>query len=154
MKTTFLFILALTVSYSSLSQINESAYSKMLNASFEVNQFFDLYGISVENLKNIKGSPYDQEYFQPGNIYSNEELKISNIQMRYNIFADEVEVNISQDPNKQNINILSKTANLFVKIGPDVYVYVENLSSADLSGYFKVVHEGEHFDLYKKSKVN
>lgn len=154
MKTTFLFILALTVSYSSLSQINESAYSKMLNASFEVNQFFDLYGISVENLKNIKGSPYDQEYFQPGNIYSNEELKISNIQMRYNIFADEVEVNISQDPNKQNINILSKTPNLFVKIGPDVYVYVENLSSADLSGYFKVVHEGEHFDLYKKSKVN
>lgn len=154
MKTTLLFFFVLTFTFSTYSQINESAYSKMLNASLVVDQFFDLYGISVEDLKNINGSPYEENYFQPGNIYSNNELTVSNVPMRYNIFADEIEINTSQDPNQQNINVLGKSPDVFVKIGTDIFVYVENLSAKDQSGYFKVVHEGEQFDLYKKSKVN
>lgn len=136
------------------SQVNESAYSKLLNASLVADEFFGQYGISIEDLRNINGSPYDQNYFHPGNIYANNELTVSNVPMRYNIFADEIEINTSQDPNQQNVNILSKSPDVFVKIGPNVFVYVENLSNAEQSGYFKVVFEGEHFDLYKKSKVN
>jgi hypothetical protein len=154
MKSTLLFFFALTLTLSSYGQINESAYSKMLNASLVVDQFFELYGISIEDLKNITGSPYEENYFQPGFIYSNNELTASNIPMRYNIFADEIEINTSQDPNQQNINVLSKSPDIFVKIGADIFVYVENLSAQGQSGYFKVVHEGEHFDLYKKSRVN
>src|SRR5690606_31978235 len=85
---------------------------------------------------------------------SNNELMASRVPMRYNIFSDEIEINTSQDPNQQDVNVLSKSTNIFVKIGPDVFVYVENLSSSAQSGYFKVVHEGEQFDLYKKSKIN
>ncbi len=154
MKATLLFFFTLTLTYTTYSQINESAYAKMLDASLVVDQFFGMYGISIEDLKNINGSPYEENYFQPGFIYSNNELTASNIPMRYNIFADEIEINTSHDPNQQNINVLGKSPNVFAKIGPDVYVFVENLSSADLSGYFNVAHEGEHFDLYKKSRVN
>jgi hypothetical protein len=154
MKNLILFFSVLIISFNTYSQINESAYAKMLNASLEANQFFELYGISIEDLKNITGSPYDENYFQLGFIYSNNELKASNVPMRYNIFSDDIEINTSQDPNKQDINVLSKSPDVFVKIGTDVFVYVENLSDENQSGYFKVVHEGDHFDLYKKSRVN
>lgn len=154
MKNLILFFSVLIVSFHTYAQVNESAYAKMLNASLVVDQYFELYGISIEDLKNINGSPYEENYFQPGNIYSNNEITVSNVPMRYNIFADEIEINTSQESNHQNINVLSKSPNVFVKIGTDVFVYVENLSVIDQSGYFKVIFEGEHFDLYKKSKVN
>lgn len=153
MRFSLLLFSTLLLSISVNSQINESAYSKLLNASLEADQFFGLYGISIEDLRNINGSPYDQNYFQPGNIYSNNELTVSNVPMRYNIFADEIEINTSKDPNHQNVNVLSKSPDIFAKIGPDIYVYVENLADKDQSGYFNVLFEGEHFDLYKKSKV-
>jgi len=153
MKNLILFFSVLVVSFNAYSQINEAAYGKMLNASLEANQFFELYGISVEDLRNITGSPYEENYFQPGFIYSNNKLTASNVPMRYNIFSDEIEINTSQDPNHQDVNVLSKSPDVFVKIGTDVFVYVENLSDENQSGYFKVVHEGEHFDLYKKSQV-
>jgi hypothetical protein len=153
MKYLLSFVLSLFITAFSFCQINESAYGKMLDASITVDQYFELYGISKEDLKNIVGSPYDVGFFQPGNIYSNDQLAAPNIPMRYNLFSDEIEINSSFDSQTENINILSKSPNVFVSIANEVYVYVENLASMEESGYFKVVFEGDHFDLYKKSSV-
>lgn len=153
MKFSLLLFLNFLLFISVKSQVNESAYSKMLNASLEVEQFLNQYGISIEDLKNINGSPYYQNNFQLGKVFTNNDITARSVPMRYNIFADEIEINTSQDPNNQNLNTLIKSTNVFVKIGPDVFVYVKNLTNSEQSGYFNVVFEGEHFDLYKKSKV-
>ncbi|MEX0995724.1 MAG: hypothetical protein WDZ45_01595 [Flavobacteriaceae bacterium] len=153
MKNVINFVLTVLISSISFGQINESAYSKMLDASITVNQYFDLYGISDEDLKNIVGSPYDIVNFQPGNIYKNDKIVASKIPMRYNIFSDEIEINTSQVSQKENINNLSKSPDIFVSIANEVYVFVENFANKEESGYFKVIVEGNHFDLYKKSTV-
>jgi|SRR5690606_30919412 len=130
----------------------ENSYVKSLSTS-SPDQYFESLNITKEDLINIIGSPYEAVIFQPGNIYSNDKLVVSNIPLRYNIFSDEIEIN-SSNANREDLSVLLKSPTIFAKIGPDVFVYVENLSNYDQSGYFKVVQEGEHFDLYKKSKVN
>tara|TARA_R110002072_G_scaffold302406_1_gene485195 strand:+ start:4701 stop:5414 length:714 start_codon:yes stop_codon:yes gene_type:complete len=153
MKNTLNFVLAILLTSISFGQINESAYSKMLDASITADQYFELYGISDEDLKNIVGSPYDVTRFQLGNIYKNDKIVAPNIPMRYNIFSDEIEINTSQVSQKENINNLSKSTDVFVSIANEVYVFIENIAKKEESGYFKVIVEGSHFDLYKKSSV-
>ncbi len=145
--------LTLLITTVSFSQINEAAFGKMVNAAITAEQYFELYGISIEDLKNIDGSPYDTGFFQPGNIYNNDKLVAPNIPLRYNIFSDEIEINNSFDSASENVSVLLKSPDIFVSIANDVYVYVENIASKDESGYFKVLFEGNHFDLYKKSSV-
>ncbi len=141
------------ISISLYSQINQSAHNKLVNARIEAEIFFEQYGISEEDLKNIKGSPYETNYFQPGNIFENTELKASKVPMRYNIFSDEIEIKSSFQPDENEINVLTKSPNYIVDISGSTYVYVLNSLSSDKSGYFKVLHEGDHYDLYKKSSV-
>ena len=57
---------SILISTVSFSQINPSAYGKMLDASITVDQYFELYGISKEDLRNIVGSPYEASYFSTG----------------------------------------------------------------------------------------
>lgn len=151
MKYLFSFAFSLFVFNIGLAQFNESAYNNLLMASYEVDQYFDLYGYSEEDLRNINGSPYQVDFFQPGTIYSNDKLAASNILMRYNIFSDEIEINQSQNPEEKDISVLSKSPTIFVNIANNTYVYVQNLISKDKSGYFNVLLEDDHFDLYKKS---
>lgn len=144
---------SLLITTVSFSQINPSAYGKMLDASITIDQYFELYGISKEDLRNIQGSPYETGFFQPGNLYNNDKLVAPNIPLRYNIFSDEIEINNSFDSANENVSVLLKSPEIFVSISNDVYVYVENMTSKDESGYFKVLFEGVHFDLYEKSSV-
>lgn len=141
------------ISISLYSQINQGAYSKLVNARIEAEIYFKQFGISEEDLKNIKGSPYEVNHFRPGNIFENNELKASKVPTRYNIFSDEIELKSSFELDVTEINVLTKTPNLIVDILGDTYVYVLNSLSSGKSGYFKVLHEGDHFDLYKKSSV-
>ncbi|WP_339610016.1 hypothetical protein [uncultured Planktosalinus sp.] len=140
-------------SISLYSQFNQSAHNKLVNARIEAEIFFEQYGISEEDLKNIKGSPYEVDYFQPGNLFEGTELKVSKIPMRYNIFSDEIEVKSSFQPNDTDINVLTTSPDYIINIVGNTYVYVLNTVSKDKSGYFKVLHEGDHYDLYKKSSI-
>jgi len=149
-----LFISSLTLTLSGYSQVNESAHNKMVNIAIMNEQFLEQYGISEADIKNIEGSPYYKDNFQIGGIYNAEGVVVSGIPMRYNIFADEIEMRPSSNPDDTTIKSLVKSTDIFAKIGTDNFIYILNTNSGDKSGYFSVLLDGTYFDLYKKSTVN
>lgn len=109
-------------------------------------EYFEQYGITEAKLHTIKGSPYDQPVFLLGNIYNSTKALAGNIPLRYNIFADEIEI---KDATSDEYTALIKSPEYFVKINGELYVYV----LGDTPGYFKVLTEGKNYDLYKRSTV-
>ena len=116
------------------------------NAQVNSQLFFEQYGITEAKLHNIKGSPYDNPVFLPGNIYTSTGVVGTEIQLRYNIFADEIEI---KDTKTNQVSSLIKSPEFFAKINNALYVYV----LGDNGGYFRVLNEGKNYDLYKKSIV-
>lgn len=155
MKIKFIFLISsISITFMGYSQVNESAYNKMVNSAIMSEQFLEQYGISEADIKNIEGSPYYRNNFQIGGIYNAEGVVASGIPMRYNIFADEIEMRPSSNPDDTTIKSLVKSVDIFAKIGADNFIYILNTNSGEKSGYFSVLLDDTYFDLYKKSTVN
>jgi hypothetical protein len=125
----------------------------MVLQSIMTDQFLEQYGISEADIKNIEGSPYYKDNFQIGGIYNAEGVVASGIPMRYNIFADEIEMRPSSNPDDNTVKSLVKSTDFFAKIGTDNFIYILNSNSGEKSGYFSVLLDGTYFDLYKKTTV-
>ncbi|MCH2490220.1 MAG: hypothetical protein MK211_08730 [Flavobacteriales bacterium] len=99
--------------------------------------------------ENIQGSPYANDEFQLGNIYFDGALSQKNAMLRYNIYAEEIEVLQTADLYQG----LLKSTDVYVKIKNDIYIFAPYKESIEDGGYFKLIQEGSVYDLYEKPHV-
>ena len=100
--------------------------------------------------ENYKGTPFSNPSYQIGNVYKGNALFATNVALRYNVMADEIEVKESLLTNDEDARVLTKSPEMFAKIKDDIFVFVPFQGKVDEGGYFQVMFEGKKVDLYKK----
>ncbi len=148
MKKLLLLSLSLLLTNNLFSQANRSEYNlglRQMNIEQQQNTFGEY--------KNLKGSPYDNEKFLPGKIYTEKEIIFNNLHLRYNAFSDEIEIKNSEINNKTNYGAIKRDSNVYIKILNKVYVFVPFDNSNTLGHYFEILSPQKSFDLYKKTTV-
>ncbi len=96
------------------------------------------------------GTPYNNPIFLLGTIYENNNAIASNYALRYNAMADEIEVKETLYIEDSEAKTLTKSPDLYVKIMDEMFVFVPTEQSKQDPGYFKVLHVGNNYNLYKK----
>jgi len=114
------------------------------------NDYLTTKNIRITNDISHAGTPYENEVFQSGNIYKNGKLVGSNVALRYNVLRDELEVKTNMTMADAQAKVLKRDKDIYVRILNDVYVYMKPTSDQTVSGYFKVIYEGEKYHLYEK----
>lgn len=116
--------------------------------TIDLNEKMLSFGLTEAQFEAIKHEAYANPEFIPGNIYQGEDAIQTKVFMRYNSFADEIE--IKERSSSKDYSALRKDPDIFVKIGDDVYLYVLNERNPKESAYFNVLLAGEKYDLYKR----
>ena len=126
----------------------------MYATTIDINQKALAFGLTEAEFESIVDDAYTNPNFLEGSIFQGEDLMKSKVLMRYNAFADEIE--IKKHATDKNYGALIKDPEVFVKIGRDIYLFVPYQGSNEKGGYFNVVSDGKNYDLYKKvtSKFN
>ena len=119
--------------------------------TIDINQKSLAFGLTEAEFETIKDDAYTNANFITGNIYQEDQLIKSGVPMRFNAYADEIE--IKEKPSDQTYSALVKDPSIFVKMGMDLYVLVPYKGSNEKGGYFNVLYDGTTYDLYKKSKA-
>ncbi len=105
---------------------------------------------------SIKGSPYFQEEFLKGTLYYKNEVQDQSVFLRYNAFADEIEMTPHQYQYKTDQAII-KSTDLSCMIDNDKYVYlpfVDKNSGIVKMGYMIELYKGKTFTVFlNKTKV-
>ena len=130
------------------SQANNSNFD-IYSRTIDINQKSLAFGLTELEFDAIKGEAYANVNFMPGKIFQGDQLIKDNVPMRYNAFADEVE--IKKNNFEENYSALIKNPNIFVKLLNDIYVFVPFEGSNEKGGYFNVLSDGKNYDLYKKT---
>jgi len=107
-------------------------------------------GVNFEDKDSYKGTPYNHPSYLLGNVYGAEGLIATNIALRYNAIADELEIKESLDSPNDEAKVLTKSPDIFVKILSDIFVFVPFQGGIEGGGYFQVLFEGKKYDLFKK----
>jgi len=68
----------------------------------------------------------------------------------YNAVADELEVKESLATPDNEVKLLTKDPDIYVKIANDIFVFVPYDGGVEGGGYFQVLFEGNKYDLFKK----
>ncbi len=104
-------------------------------------------------VENIKGSPYDNDNFMKGTIMFDDKA-YNNALLRYNAYADEVEMKVTDPENKsEEIYALNKSPNLFFIINNDKIKYTAFLAKNKkdkIPGNVFVLVEGKEYSLYQR----
>lgn len=132
----------------SFSQAKNSNYD-IFARTIDINQKSLAFGLTEAEFNTIKDEAYTNPNFIEGNIYQEDQLLKSGVPMRYNAFADEIE--IKKNLSDKNYGALMKDPSIFVKIFQDIYVFVPLNGSNANGGYFNVLNDGKTYDLYKKT---
>lgn len=107
-------------------------------------------GIDFKDTKSYTGTPYNHPSYLTGNVYRNNELLATNVALRYNAIADEMEIKESITSSDDDAKVLTKSPDIFVKIMDDIFVFVPYQGGVEGGGYFEVLYEGKKVDLFKK----
>ena len=121
----------------------------MYARTIDINQKSLAFGLTEAEFDVIKDEAYANVNFVPGKIFHEDQLIKDAVPMRYNAFADEIE--IKKNSYEDNYSALLKDPNIFVKILEDIYVFVPFEGSNEKGGYFNVLNDGNTYDLYKKT---
>lgn len=146
-KILFIGLLALSTS-GVFSQAANSQYD-IYSRTIDLNQKALSFGLTELQFNAIKDEAYANPNFISGNIYQEDQLIRSGVPMRFNAYADEIE--IKRSPSATDFSALVKDPSIFVKMGLDLYVFVPFEGSNDKGGYFNVLYDGKKYDLYKKT---
>lgn len=130
------------------SQANNSNFD-MYSRTIDINQKSLAFGLTEAEFDAIKDEAYANVNFVPGKIFQGDQLIKDNVPMRYNAYADEVE--IKKNSYEESYSALMKDPNIFVKIFNDIYLFVPFQGSNEKGGYFNILSEGKTYDLYKKT---
>jgi hypothetical protein len=138
------------ISISAFSQAKNSQYD-IYSRTIDINQKSLAFGLTEAQFESIKDEAYTNPNFLQGTIYQEDKALKTDVLMRYNAFADEIEIknNISDE----TYGALIKSPDIFVKILRDLYVFVPLDGSNEKGGYFNVLSDGKTYDLYKKIKA-
>ncbi len=135
----------------SFSQAANSEYD-IYSRTIDINQKSLAFGLTEAAFEAIKDEAYVNPNFISGNIYQDDQLIKSGVPMRYNAYADEIE--IKKNMTDESYSALVKDPSIYVKIGMDVYVFIPFQGSNEKGGYFNVLADGKKYDLYKKTKAD
>jgi hypothetical protein len=160
MKKTVLFVAVLFTVFQCFPQKSFSSKdggaSGGANSSFDffsrtidINQKSLAFGLTEAEFDGIKDEAYVNPNFLVGNIYQDDKLLKTNIPMRYNAYADEIE--IKSHVSEKNYGALMKDPSIYVKINKDIYVFIPYEDSNEKGGYFNILADGKTYDLYKKT---
>lgn len=148
MKKLILTGMILFAGISSFSQSRDIGFD-IHSRTIDINQKSLAFGLTEAEFEAIKNDAYANADFIPGTIYQDNKPIKTGVPMRYNAYADEVEMKASNGAE----SALIKDPNIYVKMGDQFYVLVPFEGSNEKGGYFNVMHEGERFSLYKKVKA-
>ena len=142
MKNNFLILLSLCVSLNMMSQsmINEQT----ADAGFLSSKTTPVF----KGYKNTMGSIYANKEFQIGSIYKDGMVVASNVALRYNVQAEEME--LKANTSTTVANVIKTSQNISVRILNDDFVYLVSPDKNQKAGYFMVIAEGGKFTVYKK----
>ncbi len=99
---------------------------------------------------DIKGSPYLDENFINGTIYTMQKEKYENVPMRYNIYSDDIEF---KSFNGDALAIAAPETLEKVEIGNHQFYYIPYILSKKIEhGYFERI-EGENASLFTRYEV-
>jgi hypothetical protein len=107
-------------------------------------------GMSFKDPSSYLGTPYTNPKYLSGNIYKNDKILATNIALRFNSIADEMEVKANISAPDDAAKVLTKSEDVYVKIGNDIFVFVPYQGGIENGGYFQVLLEGSQMQLYKK----
>ncbi len=117
--------------------------------TIDINQKSLAFGLTEAEFDAIKNDAYLNSNFMVGNIYQDDKLLKNNVPMRYNAYADEIE--IKSNASEENYGALMKDPSIYVKINKDIYVFIPYEDSNEKGGYFNLLADGKTYDLYKKT---
>jgi len=142
MKNNFLILLSLCVSLNMMSQsmINEQT----ADAGFLSSKTTPVF----KGYKNTMGSIYANKEFQIGSIYKDGMVMASNVALRYNVQAEEIE--LKANTSTTVANVIKTSQNISVRILNDDFVYLVSPDKNQKAGYFMVIAEGGKLNVYKK----
>ncbi|MBT8262565.1 MAG: hypothetical protein KJO05_07065 [Bacteroidia bacterium] len=142
-------ILSLLLCISAQAQIWDREFVSGLNQIDQNNKRqtkFDKYTLE----EDVIGTPYNHPNYLIGNVYRGNALFATNVALRYNAVADEIEIKESLDSADEDTRVLPKDPEIFAKIENDIFVFVPFQGKIEDGGYFHVMFEGKKLDLYKK----
>ncbi len=117
---------------------------------FKVNKLNSGDWNNMLTANDIEGSPYLNEEFVPGTIYTTSKQKYVDVPLRYNIYNDQMEF---KTPENKVMAMAVPEIIEAIEIGNLKMVYISYSNSKKvLHGFFKVLAEGEA-SLYSKSNV-
>lgn len=160
MKNIYLFVASFFVVCQCFSQTNFNTRGG--GSSGGANNNFNIYlrtidlnekalsfGLSEAEFNGIKEEAYLNPNFMVGNIYQDENLLKAGVPMRYNAYADEIE--IKNHVSEENYGALMKDESIYVKLEKNIYVFIPYDGSNEKGGYFNIIADGKTYDLYKKT---
>lgn len=140
-----IFIFATIAVFSQAANNQYDIYSRTI----DINQKSLAFGLTEAQFSSIKDEAYANSNFLNGNIYQEDKIVRAGVPMRYNAFADEIEIKKSAD--SEDYGALIKDPDIFVKIGKEIYVFIPFEGSNEKGGYFSLLNDGKTYDLYKKT---
>lgn len=117
--------------------------------TIDLNQKSLSFGLTEAAFEAIKDEAYANPNFIIGKIFQDDQVLKDNVPMRYNAYADEIE--IKKNESDQSYGALIKDPDIFAKVGNEIYVFVPFQGSNDKGGYFSVLADGKNYGLYKKT---
>lgn len=160
MKKTVLIVASVFMAFQGFSQKDFNTGNG--GSSGAANNNYDLYlrtididekaaslGLGEDEFNAIKNDIYISSDFKVGDIFQDENLIKDKIPMRYNPYADEIE--IKNHASEENYGALIKDPSIHVTIDKDNYVFVPYEGSNEKGGYFNILVDGKTYDLYKKT---
>ena len=100
--------------------------------------------------KNTMGSIYANKEFQTGSVYKNGKVVDSNVALRYNVQAEEIELKTNTSASATVANVIQASQNISVRILNDDFVYLVSPDKNQKAGYFMVISQGDKLTVYKK----
>lgn len=142
-----LVLLFMAPMFAQRASTNFDIYSRTI----DLNQKSLAFGLTEAQFNSIKDEAYANPNFVQGKIFQEDQLIKDDVPMRYNAYADEIEIKKNQTD--ESYGALIKSPDIFVKMFRDIYVFVPYEGSNEKGGYFNVLSDGKTYDLYKKTKA-
>jgi hypothetical protein len=151
MKSIIFAISFTLMAISGFSQERQSTYTSMYDRTIDLNQKSLAFGLTEAQFESIKDEAYANPNFVQGKIFQDDKLLKDDVPMRYNAYADEIE--IKSHTMDKNYGALIKDPSIYVKINTDIHVFFPYEGSNEKGGYFNLLAEGKTYSLYKKTKA-
>ena len=154
MKKVFLLSILFSMLIAPMAWAQDYANRAFTSGVYQVDEYIKRQdkGISYADTKSYTGTPYNHPSYLNGNVYNGDELLATNVALRYNAMADEMEIKESLVSSDDDAKVLTKSPDIFVKINNEIFVFAPYKGGVEGGGYFKVLHEGQKIDLFKKLK--